>query len=594
MPEKIMSRLSFARHTLIKRGFTFTVAAVSCVLWLHCNSAVARDQNAEQVAIPRIEQMPNIPQPFRLIDWHRRTLDFDRLVFDTNRTGDLPPLVWMDHARRNFDEDAFGLYTSAWERRGGPAGHSGEYHEAINVLGAVLGATLVGIDKTDQHGRNWVSMCRNYFNSANGWNIVMNFTSERMAPYGGGYGKDFWYDLYPNILFFQLADAYQIDGFEQLVRTSADQMDRAVRVLHGSPKGFHYTYFNFARMEPGQNETNPNWVEPDSAAGFAWLLYAAHEKFGDAKYLESAEIAMRALVAEKRNPYYEVLLPFGAYIAARMNAESGRNYETEKLINWCFAGNTPGRGGDWGAVVGRWGRYDVSGLIGANDRVFLMNTLDTASALVPLVRYDSRFARAVGKWMLNVVNASRLFYPDQIPDKYQAAPEFKSLVKNAIAYEAISPGRHGQPIFADRDDWGAETWGPANIPKVANFTLYGSSHVGIFGSIVSGTSDEKILQLDCLKTDFFRRKAYPTSLIYNPYRADRNVEIQAGKTLVDLYDAVSHSFLRRAVKGKVSLDVPTDSAIVVVRVPAGGKVTIANGHLLVDGVVVDFQNDNGN
>jgi hypothetical protein len=546
-----------------------------------------------QIAVKCIERMPNIPRPFKMLDWKQRALDFDAVAFGTNDHGELPPLVWIDRARRNFNEDAFGLYTSAWESRGGPDAHGGEYHEAINTLGAVLGASLVGINKSDQHGRNWVSMCRNYFNSANGWNIVMNFTSERMAPYGGGYGKDFWYDLYPNILFFELVDHYpQVDGFDHLMRTSADQMRRAVAVLEKAPMGFRYTSLDFARMQPMQNQANTNWVEPDCAAGFAWLLYAAHEKYGETNFLESAEIAMRALLAEKRNPYYEILMPFGAYTAARMNAELGRHYDTEKLINWCFAGDTPGRGGDWGAVLGRWGDYDVSGLIGAPDRVFLMNTVDTASALVPLVRYDARFARAVGKWMLNAANAARLFNPDEIPDRYQAAPELKSLVKNAVAYEAMSPNRHGQPIFADRDDWGAGTWGPTNLPKVSNFTLYGAAHVGIFGGIISKTSDEKILQLDCLKTDFFRQKAYPTHLIFNPYLQGKKVDILLGEKPVDLYDLVSHAFIKRAVKGQVTLKVPGDSAIVIVQPPAGGKATQQGVHLIVDDVVVDYQKIN--
>ena len=77
-------------------------------------------------------------------------------------------------------------------------------------------------------------------------------------------------------------------------------------------------------------------------------------KFHDAKCLEGADGAMQALVAEPKNPYYECLLPFGAYTAARLNAEQGRNYDVAKLVNWCFAGQTPARGGDWArsSVVG--------------------------------------------------------------------------------------------------------------------------------------------------------------------------------------------------------------------------------------------------
>ena len=185
-----------------------------------------------------------------------------------------------------------------------------------------------------------------------------------------------------------------------------------------------------------------------------------------------------------------------------------------------------------------------------------------------LVRYDPRFARAIGKWLLNAANAARLFYPEEIPDACQSCPEGKAIVKNVIGYEAISPNRNGQPIFADRDDWGPET----REPKVSQFSLYGSLHVGFFGAIIGRTDDEKILQLDCLVTDFFRSKAYPTYLYFNPYQEDKTVRIDVNSEPVDLYDAASHSFVNRNVRGATAFRLPKDSARVIVLAPAGGKI----------------------
>ena len=34
--------------------------------------------------------------------------------------------------------------------------------------------------------------------------------------------------------------------------------------------------------------------------------------------------------------FYELQLPYGVYIAARMNAELGTDYDIEKMLNWCF------------------------------------------------------------------------------------------------------------------------------------------------------------------------------------------------------------------------------------------------------------------
>lgn len=39
-----------------------------------------------------------------------------------------------------------------------------------------------------------------------------------------------------------------------------------------------------------------------------------------------------------------------------------------------------------------------------------MNGFQQAAALAPVAKYDKRYARAIGKWLLNIANASRLFY----------------------------------------------------------------------------------------------------------------------------------------------------------------------------------------
>lgn len=38
-----------------------------------------------------------------------------------------------------------------------------------------------------------------------------------------------------------------------------------------------------------------------------------------------------------------------------------------------------------------------------------MNSIKMAWPLVPLVKYQPQYARAIGKWMLNNANACRLF-----------------------------------------------------------------------------------------------------------------------------------------------------------------------------------------
>ena len=95
--------------------------------------------------------------------------------------------------------------------------------------------------------------------------------------------------------------------------------------------------------------------------------------------------------------------------------------------------------------------------------------------------------------------------------------------------------------------------------------------------------------LDCLATDFFRDKAYPTYLLYNPYRKDKMVRIDVGDKPVDLYDAVAHAFVVRGACGQTPLRLAADQAAVVVLVPTGGTVARNGSKLLVNGVVVDYQ-----
>jgi hypothetical protein len=113
--------------------------------------------------------------------------------------------------------------------------------------------------------------------------------------------------------------------------------------------------------------------------------------------------------------------------------------------------------------------------------------------------------------------------------------------------------------------------------------------VGYLGSIVRTTNVEKILQWDCLKTDFYHDTAYPTYLYFNPFGTVKNVQIDVGACPVDLYDNVSQTFLETNVSGITDFNIPADSAVVVVLAPAGGEITISGNKKLINDVVVDYK-----
>ena len=541
-----------------------------------------------QTAIPRVEKMPNHPKPYAFRDWKKTALDFDRYVFDFSQKGDFLPLIWWDKAGRNFPETTFGIYTALGDVRMGAAVNNGENHEALGALGAVLGATLAGIDKSKQDGHNYAAMLRNYFNKDNGWNVVMNFTN-KSAHIGGGYGNDFWYEVHNNVLFYSVADLYPDEkDFGQIQRTIADQFYRSDSIMGSS---YSYSFFDFKNMQPGKNHIP---TQEDVAGGYAFVLYSAWVKFGDEKYLRAAKNALNVLYNQKENRFYEAMMPIAAYVAARMNVEAGTNYDIRRFLDWTFDGTAVGREG-WGVLADNWGGYDVSGLAGSTVHNggygFLMNTFDLMMPLSALVRYDQRYARTVGKWALNASNAARFCYPYEMPDSLQAIPQHKAVTKNVIAYEGIIkesvyPRFKGITPFAQGD---GPLW-EKGMPNQTMFSVYGSGHVGFFGGTIQATNVPEILQIDCRATDFYKKQgACPTYLFFNPYTVVKTVAIELGSKKTDVYDAVSRTFLKRGATGKMTFDIAGDAARVLVLVPAGSKYSVENGRLMAGKTPVDFR-----
>lgn len=545
----------------------------------------------KQLNIPRVDKMADLPQPLKIIDWHKMSLDFDRTIYDFKAQGQYWPMVWIDSTGKNFNQPVVGMYTAVGDVRQGN-NNKGMFHEALASMGSVLGATLAGIDKSDQQGKNYVAMLKNYFNSDTGWDIMMNNTAPEVALLGGGYGRDWWYDVYPNVLFYAIYDQYPNEpDFERMARSIAEKFYKADSILNGN---YNYSYFDYGKMKPMVNNI---CLQPDAAAGHAYVLYSAYKKFGDRRYLQGAISAMKALESQKVNPTYELLMPFGAYLAARMNAEEGTNFDLQKMLDWTFDGTAICREG-WGFLLGNWNGIDISGTVGSTvdhgGYGFLMNTFDAAWPLIPLVKYEPSYANAIGKWMLNAVNASRYFYPQYMPDDHQTIPQHAAVTKGVIAYEGISKASTFDDKYlslkAPVAQGDGPKWVPGKNPEVSQFSVYGSAHVGIFGGIVRPTNVEGILQLDLLATDFYQEKAYPTYLYYNPYKASKKVSVSLKKDeRADLYDILSGRFIARNVKESKKIKLPPLQSAVIVAVPVKGTVSYSGNRMLVNGIVVDYQ-----
>ncbi|MHB1179918.1 MAG: hypothetical protein ACYCZO_16505 [Daejeonella sp.] len=569
----------------------------TCLLFAGCYQPV-RVSVQQPVSVPvkqqdlsRVDLMPDLPRQLKIIDYHQLALKFDSTIYDFNAKGEFWPLIWKDSSNKNFPQTVVGLYTAIGDVRQGPNNNKGMFHEALGVMGAVMGATLVGINKSNQQNLNYVGMLKNYFNKDTGWDVMMNNISPEVALLGGGYGRDWWYDVYPNVLFYAIYDQYPNEpGFDEIARKIADKFYQADSILNGN---YNYSYFDYGKMKPMKTHI---CAQPDAAAGHAWVLYSAWKKFGDKKYLSGAISALKALQAQKLNPTYEVLMPFGAYLSARINAEQGQSFDEEKMLGWTFDGTPICREG-WGVLVGNWNGTDISGIVGSTvdhgGYGFLMNTYDLAWPIIPMVRYNQSHANAVGKWMLNAANAAKFFYPEHMPDENETIPQLASVTKGVIGYEGIvrrSTFEKYAYVKSPVAQGDGPNWVPGKNPEVSQFSVYGSAHVGIFGSIIRKTNIPAVLQLNLLATDFYHDKAYPSYLYYNPYSESKDIMITLDKGhKTDLYNTVTGSFIARKVSNSAQIKLSPKNSAIIVCVPSGAKITYSGNKLLADGVVIDYK-----
>ncbi|MDA3882094.1 MAG: T9SS type A sorting domain-containing protein [Bacteroidales bacterium] len=528
----------------------------------------------QQINIDKIDLMPNVPTPLFIQNWQNVTSAYDTLVFSTSSKGTYMPLVqhWENGVIRT-NEPSFGLPSYV----GSPVPTRGE---AINVLPALISASLIGIDKTNQFDKNWVAMIRDFFNPKQG--VYVN------NP-GGKTGHDWWYDTMSNVFFYQLRSLYpNISEFDIQFKRVADSWLEAIKAMGGSETPWEMPYMNYRAwnletMEP----LDEGVIEPEAAGAIGWLLYNAYQETNKEIYRIGAEWCIEFLNSLNENPSYELQLPYGVYTAARMNAELGTNYDIEKMVNWCF---NVGPLREWGAILGTWNGNDVSGIIGETkdgypDYAFFMNGAQQFGALVPMVRYDDRFARAIGKWALNVTNASRLFYGSFLDHEHQDNYDWLSQYdKNGgIAYEAFKETKSGVKGYATGDAIGGG-WAETNLG------LYGSSHAGIFEGVISAIHNDTILQLDLLKTDYYGSDAYPSYLFYNPLHTASNIEMDLPAGKWSIYNATLNNVITSNTSASTTISLTANEGTIIVLVPGNETIEHAGQKSLAGGIVIDYNN----
>jgi hypothetical protein len=192
---------------------------------------------------------------------------------------------------------------------------------------------------------------------------------------------------------------------------------------------------------------------------------------------------------------------------------------------------------------------------------------------------------------LNAVNASRLFYPDQIAEKNQWLPQLRDLTNGIIGYEGLrktddlnNPALKGiTPVaIGDGPKW------VAGQPQESMFSLYSTSIAGVFGAIVNTTEIEGILALNCNVTDFYAENKYPVFLYYNPYEKLKNVSYSSD-IRVDLFDIVSKKYLAKGENGNVSIQLEAGEAALVVALPAGTHLKTEGTQIKAGNTVIAYK-----
>lgn len=558
-------------------------------------------RNLEQRLLEVVEDMPNIPSNYKLIDWEDRGKKLTEFVFDHTATNFDENTEFSVKDNRKFStiyrDDKYGGYMiPAFYGENRPIVdreidgkiHDGEDdQESISVTSALISASLLGIDMNKElpeelKGKSTIengyeintyldNELKYYWNKDGVITNVPNGSDSKLqnTNVSNAYG-DFWYLLIANQNFFRLSELnpeWRPEEVKEIQRSIADKMVEMIDVLKQRSKEtgkglFDIQCFDFENMKA----VEPGWRQPDAATGTASILYYAYKIFNEDKYLTYAKECMDYLQDLESNPYYENMLIDAVYLAAMMNAEVGTNYDISKFWNWITT-TSKSSVRNWGSVNYSQDGIDVYGMTGEpnNGYSYFFNSIYPLTSILPAAKYDPSYARMAGKWAINIANASKYFLPSEWSTEHQTDGEFKGqLEESVLAYESLRKNDKGKNFYATGDAKQNATGGWMAGENTTNFGLYGGFYTGFLGALVKETNVEGILKLDCNKTDYYQNNMYQTYLYYNPFMETKEVEIDLGNKYYDIYDSAAGMYLAKNVTGKQTFKMLADSARVIV------------------------------
>jgi len=544
-----------------------------------------------QKTIAAVERMPRVPEPLAVRDWRAISKSYYQRILDPNSTGDSFPVVQI-----KADEAGFRMKSYVG---------SGITGEGISCLSAVVGAGLAGLNPRNFHGIDYVSRAKAWYDPEHGF--YRHAVGERSPVVHSGI-----YGYWNAVVGTMLAAQYPEDA--QLKHQAITAARAFLEIAHGlgcpDRPDYNVLGWDFENNKPGGRNEPMNRL--GHAPSVAWMLVVGAALTSDEDMVACARATMQWYA---ENPgRYEITHVMGPFAAARLNAMGGPQVDIDRVLSAWFGDGDPKRH-TWRITRGvRFDGITCDGLDGARwgddgFYAFTMGSLQGPAWLVPVVRYDQRYARAIGRYALNVANSARLLQGEGLDANHQDHAVWKAKwdPQNLLFYEGLkswdpSPERSlrpyatGDPVllgwnpglspvdpeeyFAQRSKWFGNS--------AYNLSLYMGNHVGFLGGIVDLTDVPGILCWDCLVTDWFHSPAYPTNLYYNPFQKSRTITLRLAKS-TDLYDLVAGDFIARNARSGYRLTLEPNQVLVLVQVPPGAKIERRMNQLLADGVIIDYR-----
>ena len=570
---------------------TIVVLIVSTLAVTFAQASNAPSKGTAQKTIAAVERMPRVPEPLSVRDWHAVSMSYYERILDPNAVGDSFPVVQIE-----TDDAGFRMKSYVGSTISG---------EGISCLSAVVGARLAGLDPRNFRGVDYVSRSRAWYDPVHGF--YRHKVGERSpVVHSGIYG--YWNAVVGTMLAAQYPEDAQL---KHQAITAAKAFLEIARGL-GCPDRPDYNVlgWDFENNKPGGRNEPMNRL--GHAPSVAWMLLV-----GAALTLDEDMVACARATIQwyAENPgRYEITHVMGPLAAARLNAMGGPQVDIDRILSAWFGDGDPKRH-TWRITRGmRFDGITCDGLDGARwgddgFYAFTMGSLQGPAWLVPVVRYDQRYARAIGRYALNAANSTRLLQGEGLDANHQDHAKWKTRwdPRNHFFYEGLkswdpSPERSlrpyatGDPVllgwnpglspvdpkeyFTQRSEW----FGNSSY----NLSLYMGNHVGFLGGIIDLTDVAGILRWDCLATDWFHRPAYPTHLYYNPFQKPRTITLHLAMP-ADLYDLVVGDFVDRNAKSGHRLTLEPDQALVLVQVPIGSEIRRRVTQLMANGVVIDYR-----